>query len=312
MIKNPIKYSIYEEWPDYNQEHKGDFNLFALEDFWNLRTLEVKYLPISVRNLSGELVAFWCFAQLENDWTSPYKAPYFEPFIKEGNDLSDILPQVISYLKAKADHKIIITLPPLFLLKEKSLVSSFTKERAEIVNIEISSYLFVSRENSFVDNIRRKRKRRQLKKLLHASISIEEAKSDEWATNYQLLLGWRQQKGHKNLIDAQFMSRAKAILPTRFRGLLLRNDSAPLAIAVFLKVRKDCYYVYALITNPAFHKENFSLLLWNKLYELAQKENVQYIDMGTSMEQPNLINKGLLRNKISIGAILSRKYSIKC
>lgn len=305
-------YSISEEWPDSSQEHKGGFNLFTKEDFWKLRKSEIDYLPISVKNSVGELVAFWCFAQLENEWKAPYQAPYFEPFSKDATYQQQILSQIISYLKHKRNQTIAITLPPLFLLKNKSLVNNFIKEGATIENIEITSYLLVSHENSFSDIIRRRRKKRQLKSLLNSNLSIQELKPDAWNFHYELLLKWRNQKGHKNLVSAEYMDEAKVQAPSLFRGLVLTNELTTIGIAIFLQVKKNCYYVYALITDPIYQKEGFSLLLWNELYQLAQKENVQFIDMGTSMNSPRVINRSLLQNKISIGGVLSRKYSIKC
>ena len=74
-------YSISEEWPDFDHEHMRDSNLFTHRKFWNLRESEVDYLPLSFsREDTGELIAFFCFAQWNNEWKAPYLAPYFYPF----------------------------------------------------------------------------------------------------------------------------------------------------------------------------------------------------------------------------------------
>ncbi|PTB97605.1 hypothetical protein C9994_02240 [Marivirga lumbricoides] len=306
-------YSISEEWPDFDHEHMRDSNLFTHRKFWNLRESEVDYLPLSFsREDTGELIAFFCFAQWNNEWKTPYLAPYFYPYVKKESLLPEILNLLISYLKNKKHLTISITLAPLFLLNEKRMLIDLINAGFTIAEVEVTSYLVVKTGISFIQHIVNRRKKRRLKSLLGSELSIKEISNEGWSQYYQQLVGWRKIKGHQNLISTEFMDDAKIELPENFRGLVLNDTYQTLCLAIFIKVNSTCFYVYSLITNPDYPKENFPLLLWNALYEIAQRENIPFIEMGTSMKKEGLLNKGLLRYKVSVGGRMSKKYTVQC
>ncbi len=303
-------YSIFEEWPKPEWEERMDINLFTKKRFWELRISETEYLPLLLKNKSGEIISFWCFAKHNNEWKTPYKAPYFEPYISNNVDLVSILSQVFEYLKRKSNQKISFTLPPTYY---GFIFQSLTGIEGTIKNVEIANYLPVSADKSFTEIIQQKRKKRKLLSLLgNNDYSIKEAEKNEWEKLYNQLLHWRQLKNHKNLITTEWMAKAKAEFPHHYRCLTLSNSEEIIGQAYFLHVKSTVLYIYALITNPNFDNASPALLLWNALYELSRREGIEFIDMGTSMKTDLRINRSLLRNKTALGGQMAKKYTLTC
>ncbi|MBK6263823.1 GNAT family N-acetyltransferase [Marivirga sp. S37H4] len=304
-------YSIFEEWPESEWEELMNFSLFTKKGFWELRKSEIKYVPLTVKNPAGKIISFWCFARLEGEWKTPYQAPYFEPFIIDENLLPVLIPQIISHLKSKYHQKISFILPPAFNQISKAIIHTITENNGFIEKVEISNYLAIKANRTFKENIQQKRKKRKLKSLLNSNYNIKEAEPNEWESLYQQLLDWRQLKGHRNLISKEWMLKAKTAFPDAYQCLQLRDGQNLIGLVFFMRTKSNSYYIYSLITNPDFDKDNPGLLLWNALYELAQKENVQYIDMGTSMIN-NKINRGLLHHKLALGSVMTKKHTLVC
>ena len=99
--------------------------------------------------------------------------------------------------------------------------------------------------------------------------------------------------------------------PDEYQAFQLNKNGILVGTVFFLKVNEKIIYVYSLIINPLFDVAEPSLLLWNAVYEWAQKHDISIIDMGTSMNPIGGINKNLARYKTFIGGEYYRKYTLE-
>jgi len=303
------KYQIFEEWPESEWQAIADCSLFIRKSYWQVHLSNSQMLPVSVFN-NGALSAFICFAKIENQISTPYKAPYLRPFIKTGESLEDILVLIIQYLKLKNPQSVIrINLAEA--IKSKDIIDSTL---CQISTIDISHAIIVSKIISFTTYIGKNgadRKKRKLQQLLKQHYTLQSVDAEAYHLNYELLVKWRNLKGHQDMISPTEMHKLKERFPENYKMLKLSHHTEIVGLAVIVKECSNCYYVYILLKKPE-EQEDLNLLLWNGIYEMARSENIRTIEMGTSMLPNGRINRGLARYKTAIGGKTTRKYTLQC
>lgn len=301
-------YQISEQFPSQEEEEALSFPLFARKEYWLLHLEEEFLVPVTIRNQRHQIIAFFCFCKSENRLTTPFKAPFFIPYLNALEKVGLLFPEVINYCKTK------YSLPMLFTLKsDLNLLNliNFTPS-LKIVNIELGSQLSISND-SFLQQIKKKRKRRKLKSLFAGNtFEIKEVNINEWEEVYEQNLSWRKEKEHQNFMSKEEMANAKMQFPKSYQAFQLKKGQNLIGTAFFLRVDHNLIYVYSLITAPTIDSEEPSLLLWKAIYDYANEHNISTVNMGTSMLPEGIINKNLARYKKFIGGLHYKKYTFEC
>jgi len=301
-------YQISEQFPSREKEEALGFPLFALKKYWLLHVEEEKILPVSVYNDHNEIVAFWCFVSRDGKLSTPFKAPFFTPYISNDENKVTVLSKIISYCKLHYQFPIEFTLwPNSILLKLQNSVSDF-----RIKNVELGTRIKVSAKD-FTSKIRRVRKKQKLKSLFKdKTYEVLKVADGDWEEVYEQNIKWRREKAHLSYMSLEDMMKAKTQFPECYHAFQLQNDGELVGTCFFLTIDVDLIYVYSLITAPAIDADEPSLLLWNELYNWAKSKNISTLDMGTSMFPKGGINKRLAWYKYYLGGLHYRKYTIEC
>jgi hypothetical protein len=301
-------YQISEQFPSQSEEEALGFSVFAQKKYWLLHLPEDQMLPISVYDENNNLISFWCFYRKSEKLITPFKAPFFIPYFSEKDDMITLCKEVLSYCKVKYDSSIEFTL---------YLDSNFIKSLSSIPSLAVKKIALASRllvvKKSFPEQIQQKRKKRKLKSLLfNENYEVSIVNYNNWERVYQNNLNWRQEKSHQNFISVDEMLKAKMQLPDAYQAFQLNRGGLLVGTVFFIKVHNKMLYVYSLIINPSLDSDEPSLLLWNAVYEWAQKHNISIIDMGTSMNPNGGVNRSLAEYKTYIGGRYYRKYTFGC
>jgi hypothetical protein len=255
-----------------------------------------------MRDQKGELIAFCCFAKLASSWKSPYFAPYSRIFATSSVTYDIYCVLALDYLQqAKASPL------DLFLPANYPYPTLFGQSR-QIKQVEISHQLPVNQANNLMMQIRESEKIRRLKKLKAKAYITTELAGEDFQPYYKILLDWRAQKGHKNPIPLSTLTKLKEQFPTNYHFIRLQKEKQLLGLAIFIQENNDTIYTYIVLSNPFNTADEYTLLLWDKIYEVAKSLGVKNIDMGTAMLDGK-INKGLASYKTSIGGQTARKYN---
>jgi hypothetical protein len=303
------KYQIFEEWPETEIEDQFQFSLFSRQRYWKNHLEEEQILPLSLKQ-DGQLKAFFCFQINENTLQTPVKAPYFEPYLFDKSSLYECLLIVKDYLKKHyITSQLAFTFPSSFNIQPILLENS-----CQITDVAISHYLSVSKEQTFMEQMLGKgasRKRRKLRQLLEEDYQVGHVARHEFAKYYKILAQWRKEQNHRNIIPYEHMLKQYQSFPDQYHMLKVNRYFKTIGLAIFIKEKPETYYTYILLKDTQI-KEDINLLLWNALYQKAQKEDISIIEMGTSMLANGKINKGLAVYKSAIGGIITKKYTLKC
>jgi len=303
------KYQIFEEWPETEIEGQFQFSLFSKRKYWRIHLSEERVLPLSLKQ-DGDLKAFFCFYISDNELQTPFKAPYFQPYLADRSAFEEYIVSIKAYLRQnKTSSRLAFVLPAF-----SELQLGIRSNRCQINSVVISHYIKVDENTSFLAQMTGKganRKRRKLRQLLNEDFQVSIVQNHEFAKNYKVLEGWRKEQNHRNIIPLEQMLKMKQSFPASYQMLKVNRYFRTIGLAIFIKEKPGIYYTYILLKDTQT-KEDINLLLWNAIYEIAQSDGVSIIDMGTSMLQNGKINKGLAAYKTAIGGILTRKYAISC
>ncbi|WP_375581230.1 hypothetical protein ABWH96_09575 [Marivirga tractuosa] len=301
-------YQISEQFPSPEEEEALSFPLFARKEYWLLHLKEDVLVPLTIRNHQDEIMAFCCFGQVKNRLITPFNAPFFSLYSTGNHEKVFLVSEMINYCKTIYNLPVQMTVKSdLDFYKFQNSISTLNIKKVEIG----SQWDIIS--DSFIKQIKKKRKRRRLKALLaEKTFEIQEVRINEWEEVYEQNLSWRIEKGHQNFMNQDEMLKAKIEFPQSYHAFQLKKDQDLIGTAYFLKVDQNMIYVYSLITSPSIDSEEPSLLLWKAIYDYAKNDNISTVDMGTSMFPDGNINKDLARYKQFIGGSYYKKYTFEC
>lgn len=300
-------YQILEQFPSRKEEEALCFSVFAQKKYWFLHLSEDQLLPVAVYDENNSLISFWCFYRKSGKLITPFKAPFFTPYFFEKENMISLFNAVLNYCKKQYNASIEVTLNTDSI----SEINQYLPLPLEVKNVALASRMIVS-EKDFLNQIQQGRKKRKLKSLLSADdFEVLKVDVEDWAEIYQENLKWRKKKTHQNFMSVNEILKSKIQFPDEYQSFKLNKNGILVGAVFFLKVNKRIIYVYSLIINPLYDVAEPSLLLWNAVYEWAQKHDIYMIDMGTSMNPVGGINKNLARYKTFIGGKFYRKYTFE-
>lgn len=300
-------YQILEQFPSKREEEALGFSVFARKNYWLLHLSENQLLPVAVYDENNSLLSFWCFYRNSRKLITPFNAPFFTPYFSEKGNMNSLCKKVFNYCRAQYDTSMIVTL-------NSDSISELNLDLTpslKVKNVALASRMIVS-DKGFLNQIQQVRKKRKLKSLMSADdFEVLKVDIENWAEIYKENLKWRQEKDHLNFMSGDKMLKSKMQFPDEYQAFQLNKNGILVGTVFFLKVNEKIIYVYSLIINPLFDVAEPSLLLWNAVYEWAQKHDISIIDMGTSMNPIGGINKNLARYKTFIGGEYYRKYTLE-
>lgn len=297
-------YQISEQFPSPEEEEALGIPVFLLQDYADLFNRTKSISPVLIRDSKHQLVAFWVFSEENNCWFSPVSAPFSCPQVYNEMSFEKSCKMSFSFLRDKLSKPIQFIYNPLF--------SGFIKfQNYRVLNVELNHYIEID-QDSFMNKLPQKRRKQKLRALKRGDYAVEYIGIDQWESIYKQNLRWRIEKGHQNFIPLKLMLQFKNAFPENYLGFQLKNSNELIGCAFVVKVSHKYLYLYSLITNPEYDKYEPSLLLYDKIFDYAKENDIQLLDLGTSMKLNGDIHKNIANYKKDIGALAMRKYTFEC
>lgn len=238
--------------------------------------------------------------------SSPFRAPFgfLEIYRKiSANELIGFFLLIEADLKNRGIRKIQIKSYPEVYDKNFGMVEEILKRLQYSVTQEVSSIIPVDRR-PFDKKIKisERQKLRKAKQLF----SFEKVKRTYLKEIYTFIEGCRNEKNQS--LSMSFVELKKAVLnfPRKFSFYRVHDASGTAAAAIVILVNKEILYTFYYAHAKRFDKVSPVVLLMDGIYEGAQEQGIEMIDLGTSMVNGK-INRSLLHFKKSIGGQTNRK-----
>lgn len=238
--------------------------------------------------------------------SSPFRAPFgfLEIYRKiSANELTGFFSLIEADLKNRGVRKIQIKSYPEVYDKNFGMVDEMMKRLQYSATQEASSIIQVDRR-PFDKKI--KISERQKLRRAKQFFSFEKVKGTYLKEIYSFIEECRNERNQS--LSMSFVELKKAVLnfPRHFSLYRVHDASGTAAAAIVISVSKEILYTFYYAHARRFDKVSPVVLLMDGIYEVAQEQGIEMIDLGTSMVNGK-VNRSLLHFKKSIGAQTNRK-----
>ncbi len=238
--------------------------------------------------------------------SSPFRAPFgfLEIYRKiSSNELTGFFSLIEADLKNRGVRKIQIKSYPEVYDKNFGLVEEVLKRLQYSVTQEVSSIIPVDRKP--FDKKIKVSERQKLRKAKHL-FSFEKVKRIYVKEIYSFIEACRNERNQSLSMSFTELNKAISNFPRNFSFYRVNDASGSAAAAIVISVSKEILYTFYYAHARRFDKVSPVVLLMDGIYEVAQEQGIEMIDLGTSMVNGK-VNRSLLHFKKSIGAQTNRK-----
>jgi hypothetical protein len=242
----------------------------------------------------------------EGEASSPLRAPFgfLEIYRKiSASELTGFFSLIEADLKTRGVRKIQIKSYPEVYDKNFGMLEEILKKLQYSTAQEVSSIIPVDRK-SFDKKIKisERQKLRKAEKLF----SFEKVKRAHLKEIYSFIEACRNERNQSLSMSFTELKRTVLTFPKHFTFYRVYDASGTAAAAILISVNKEILYTFYYAHARRFDKVSPVVLLISEIYEVAQNQGVEMIDLGTSMVNGK-VNRSLLHFKKSIGAQTNRK-----
>jgi len=237
---------------------------------------------------------------------SPFRAPFgfIEIYKKTSADeLNEFFSLVEADLITHGVNQIHLKSYPEAYDKRVVAVESVLKKLHYTVASEVTSIIPVDGSH-----FERKIKLSERQKLRKAQklFSFERLKIAYLREVYSFIADCRKERSQSLSMSFSDLKKTVAAFPGNFFLYRVHHESGTAAAAIVIKINKQIFYTFYYAHARKFDKVSPVVLLIAGIYEQAQSQHVEMIDLGTSMLQGK-VNRPLLHFKESIGGQINRK-----
>lgn len=172
--------------------------------------------------------------------------------------------------------------------------------------IDLCQHLPVSAQ-VFAEGLHTSEKRR-LRKCTAAGFVFEEWKNPDLAQVYAFVKACRLRKGFPISMSEEAFQALWQHFPEAHRVFCVKDGAEIAALSVTIAVNKQILYNFYPADHPDYLAFSPTVFLMQGIYEFAQKNKFNLLDLGISTEQGRP-NQGLIRFKECLGASPSLKYT---
>lgn len=174
---------------------------------------------------------------------------------------------------------------------------------------------YIKPKNKFIDNIKNKRNKSYLLKIMNNSNfrCLSTNDNNDYINYYKILknnLNIRYNTNPTHTLDEFLL--LKDLLEKKQSLYIVKNkDNIILGGVYVIKVTNKCWYTFYISKNIDYKEQNMSILyIMNNISEDSLKEGIKYIDYGISTENKGeFLNIGLSDYKEnSLGGIPNSRY----
>ena len=153
--------------------------------------------------------------------------------------------------------------------------------------------------------------RRRLKKCQRARFQFRHWCCPDADTVVSFVVRTRQQRGHQLTLPPDRLKNLLQTFPDRFPVFVVRDGATVAALMVAVRVRHDILYNFMPASDPDYHVYSPMVMLVDGLFGYCQHQQIQLLDLGTSLDGNHQPKPGLMRFKRNLGAQESPKLTFE-
>jgi len=237
---------------------------------------------------------------------SPWRAPFgfLEIYQKmSGDELIGFFSLIETDLTSRGVNGIQLKSYPESYDQHVDLVEGVLKKLHYSITQEVSSIIPVDRK-PFEKKI--KISERQKLKKAKQLFSFERVKVTHLKEIYTFLEACRRERDQSLSMSLADLKKTVVAFPKKFFLYRVYDANRTVAAAIVIKVSNEILYTFYYAHARKFDNVSPVVFLMAGIYEVAHEEDIQMIDLGTSMLDGK-INRSLLHFKKSIGGQNTRK-----
>jgi hypothetical protein len=255
---------------------------------------------------------FHCLSDSNDNWASPARAPFGSIQHHDSCTTEEIyffLDCIIAFIVQKDGKKLSIQhYPECYLannidLAKQCFISGGFRESQQLLNhhIPVSDLPFAE--------IIRKQEKRRLQKCKKSGMTSQIEANMEPEEIYNFLLNCRNQKGYKLSLDERQLTELLLTFPEQVIVFSVRIDNCIVALSVSIRVNQRILYNFLTDSLPQYNLYSPSVLTTECIFNYCKTEQIQILDLGTSLDHHGCEKAGLVRFKDNIGALRSCKVT---
>jgi len=245
----------------------------------------------------------------KDEAASPYRSP-FGSFLFSDAVSENVLAEFVTY----CENQLISKKVKFITLKNQSEVYSTEKSKKLLRVLSRLGYTLAAEETSAVISIRgkvfesglHKSEKKRLRKCRESGLTFTIMPLLQLQKIYTFLDACRKEKGYSLSMSFAEIEKLAKVFPERIilTAVIDKNQ----IVAANISIRVYDHVLYNFYHDHASEYDSVSpvVLLNEGLYQLCQKEKIQFLDLGTSNIEGEL-NESLLNFKVNLGAEPSRK-----
>jgi hypothetical protein len=167
---------------------------------------------------------------------------------------------------------------------------------------------FVEVENNDFEQHLHSSERRRLRKCIKAGFWFGEWKNPSADEVYAFIRHNREQLGYSLSFNAEQLKTWLKVFPESFRVFWVKEGENIASLALTVRVGQRVLYNFCPADNLSYRSYSPAVLLNKGLYEYAENEGVEILDLGVSVNSEGNIKPSLRRFKHNLGAKDSEKY----
>jgi lipid II:glycine glycyltransferase (peptidoglycan interpeptide bridge formation enzyme) len=171
----------------------------------------------------------------------------------------------------------------------------------------VNHHIAISKE-LFVETIRKQEKQR-LNKCIKAGFISQIEPCKNVAHIYNFLQSCRAQKGYDLSLNEEQLKKLLTTFPDKVIVFTIRHNNRLIALSVTIRVNTRILYNFLTNSLPQYNLYSPSVFLTECIYSYCQTEQIQILDLGTSLDHHGHEKAGLLRFKDNTGGKRSWKVT---
>ncbi len=152
--------------------------------------------------------------------------------------------------------------------------------------------------------------KRRLKKLTKSNFTSEVSADFDSSVFYDKIVKWREKKGFPINIRREVLDNLIKRLDDKYVLFTMRNSEDIIASCLGIKVNEKTLYYFIPAHDPKYDEFSPAIGLIKNMHAFVKKNNMDFLDLGTSRAKNEAENIGLIRFKEKLGAKTGIKFSL--
>ncbi|WP_373515985.1 GNAT family N-acetyltransferase [Persicitalea sp.] len=220
-----------------------------------------------------------------------------------------LISTIEDYCRTQQLSKMTVRLPPAsydskgFAVQEKV----YEDQGYSVVNSLINHHIPVD-DTPFIDRIHPS-ERKRLRKCQRAGFEAEKWDNPDPSKVFSFLAESRKRQGYALSLDLEQLQSLLAQLPDKAKVFVVKDGEEIISLTVAIRVNQRILYNFCPADNLDYRAFSPTVLLNKALYEYAQNEGVELIDLGVSLDHLGNEKASLICFKENLGGHPSAKLT---